>query len=117
MIDSMPGGLAIVCYALVYVLATARLTVLVAFDEITRPVREAAIRRLDPAKCSHRKLTYLLGGASDEGNGCPWCLSIWVGAGVVPAAWWWHDQLWLLLPALVLAASQVTGMIAGIGRG
>lgn len=101
----------------VYVLATARLTGLIAFDEITRPLREAATARLDPAKGWHRKLAYLLGGASDEGNGCPWCLSIWIAAAVAPLVWYHGNHPAVFIPAAALALSQLTGMIAGIGRG
>lgn len=101
----------------VYVLAVARLTGLVAFDEITRPLREAATNRLNPDKGWHRKLAYLLGGASDEGDGCPWCLSIWIAAAVAPLVWYHGDHPAVIIPALALAFSQLTGMIAGIGRG
>lgn len=117
MIDTMLGVLGVVGYCLVYALAIVRLTGLIALDEISRPLREAAIARLNPASRTHRSIAYLLGGANDQGDGCPWCLSVWVGAAVVPAAWLWHDRPWLLLPALVLAGSQITGMLAGVGRG
>lgn len=109
--------LEVVGYAVVYVLAVTRLTMLVAADEITAPLRHGLLSRLDVNRPVHRKLAYLAGGASDDGTGCPWCLSIWVAGILVPAAWWWYDSLWLLVPALVLAASQITGMISGIGRG
>lgn len=101
----------------VYVLATARLTGLLAFDEITRPVREGLVNRLDPHKGWHRKIAYLVGGATDEGDGCPWCLSIWIAAAVAPLVWFHGDAAWMIVPALALALSQLTGMIAGIGRG
>lgn len=117
MIDTMPGVLIGLGLALVYALAVTRLTVLLAYDEITRPLRQALTARLNPAVGWHRKLAYVLGGADDDNAGCPWCLSMWVAAVVVPAAWFWHGELWLLLPALILAASQLTGMTASIGRG
>lgn len=101
----------------VYVLAVARLTGLLAYDEITRPLREAAVRRLDPTRGWHRKVAYLLGGASDEGDGCPWCLSIWIAAAVAPLVWYHGDHPTVIIPAVALAFSQLTGMIAGIGRG
>lgn len=101
----------------VYVLAVARLTGLIAFDEITRPIREGLVRRLDPAKGWHRKVAYLVGGATDEGDGCPWCLSIWIAAAVAPLVWYHGDHPAVFVPAVALAFSQLTGMIAGIGRG
>ncbi len=101
----------------VYVLAVVRLTGLAAFDEITRPLREGAVKRLDPSKGWHRKLAYLLGGASDEGDGCPWCLSVWIAAAVAPLIVWQGHTLWVFVPALVFALSQVAGMFAGLRRG
>lgn len=101
----------------VYLLAVARLTGLLAFDEITRPIRESLVKRLNPTKGWHRKIAYLVGGASDEGDGCPWCLSLWIAAAVAPLVWWHGDSAFMIIPAAALALSQVTGMIAGIGRG
>lgn len=80
-------------------LATFRLTRLAVEDEITSPLREAVWKRYD---VSDTKIGYFLT--------CPWCVSIWVGAGVVvarrvaPAAW---EPV-----AAILAGSAVTGMIA-----
>ena len=94
--------------ALVYALAVARVTGLVTVDEITRPAREAILRRLNEHRRSHIALGYLIT--------CPWCASIWVAAGAVALALPWGTSLWLLAPALVLAASQVTGMVSDLGR-
>lgn len=38
---------------------------------------------------------------------CPWCMSIWVGAGVWAIGHWWS---WLIWPAAVVAAGS---MLAG----
>lgn len=112
MINNMP-----LWWWAVYALAVVRLTGLVAADEITRPIREALISRLDSRKGWHRKIAYLVGGATDDGQGCPWCLSLWIAAGVAPLVWYQGDQTWVILPAIALALSQITGMIASIGRG
>lgn len=101
----------------VYGLAVMRLTGLAAFDEITRPARERLISSFNPRLGAHRKLAYALGGAQDDGRGCPWCISVWVAAFVMPVAWWWGDHPAVAIPALALAASQVTGMLAGVNRG
>ncbi len=92
---------------LVYVLAVARVTGLIALDEITSPAREWLENHL-PANRLGVALEYLIT--------CPWCVSIWVGAATAPLLWWWGDHPALLIPALALAASQTTGMIAPIGR-
>lgn len=106
----------------VYALAVARLTGLVALDEITRPIREALVSRLDATRRTHRSLAYLLGGytGEEEGDGpdgCPWCLSIWVAAATAPVAWWWGDHPAAAVPMIALAVSQLAGMTASIGRG
>lgn len=94
-LDSDGGALALAVDAL----ATFRLTRLVVEDELTSPIREAVWKRYD---ASDTKIGYLLT--------CPWCVSIWVGVGVVaarriaPSAW---EPV-----AAVLAGSTVTGMIA-----
>ncbi len=93
---------------LVYALAVARVTGLVTVDEITRPVRDAILRRLDEHRRWHMALAYLVT--------CQWCASIWIAAVAVALALPWGTSPWLLAPALVLAASQVTGMASHLGR-
>ncbi len=113
MINSMPVWLWVVIYAL----AVARLTGLVAKDEITRPVREHLVSRLDTRKGWQRKIAYLVGGATDEAEGCPWCLSIWIAFPAVAVIWNFGGNPWVGGAALALALSQLTGMTASIGRG
>lgn len=113
MINNMPVWL----WWVVVALAVTRLTGLVAKDEITRPVREWLISRLDTRKGWHRKVAYLVGGATDDGDGCPWCLSIWISVPVAPLVWYAGTTPWVIIPAIALALSQITGMIASIGRG
>jgi Protein of unknown function (DUF1360) len=43
---------------------------------------------------------------------CPWCMSIWVGAGAALLAWFAGRSPWLLVPALALAFSYVTGWLS-----
>jgi hypothetical protein len=112
MINTMPDW-----WWAVYALAVIRLTGLLAFDTITEPIRKALVDRLDPGKGWHRKIAYMVGGASDEGDGCPWCLSIYIAAAVAPLAWYAGDHPAVAIPAFALAFSQLAGMAAGIGRG
>lgn len=56
---------------IVDVLATHRLTRLVVDDEVTEPVRQAVLSRSD--------------GFWADLIGCRWCVSVWVGFGVVAA--------------------------------
>lgn len=92
---------------LVYALAVARLTGLIAADEISRPARVWLVEHL-PQWRVMITAEYLLT--------CFWCVSMWVAAGVVAAAWHWGYRAWLLGPALVLALSQIAGMTSALGR-
>jgi len=91
----------------VYALAVARLTGLITADEISRPARDWVIANLPPYPV-FIPVEYLLT--------CPWCVSIWVGAATVLMAWRWGGAPWLLGVALVLAMSQIAGMLAPLGR-
>lgn len=93
----------------VYALAVARVTGLIVSDTITEPVRDRVLLWLDDAPGSVGEwLGYLIT--------CPWCAGMWISLAAAPAVWWFGDRPWMLIPALALAFSQVTGMIAGIGR-
>jgi len=109
----MPLALTLVLYTL----AVARLTTIITTDEISRPARQALVRRFDPFNRLHRWIVYLLGDADDQtANGCPWCVSIWVGLLSAPLIVTVPTSPYLLVPVIGLAASQVTGMISRIGR-
>lgn len=47
---------------------------------------------------------------------CPWCVSIYVGAVAAPLVYFLGSSPWLLVPALALAFSYVTGFFAQIGE-
>ena len=44
--------------------------------------------------------------------GCPWCVSVWVGAAVVATAYAADGARWWEAPALALTASAGTGLLA-----
>jgi hypothetical protein len=100
-----------------YALAATRLTGLITTDEITRPIREKLVNRFDSDRRAHRWVAYLIGGADDQADGCPWCASIWVGAITAPIIYLWYDLPAVVIVLLALAVSQTTGMIHNIGRG
>lgn len=85
-------------------LAVARLTRLVAKDELTREVRDAVLDMIEPDPARPKKLAYLLQ--------CPWCVSPYVGVFVVlarrafPRAWG--------AIATVLAFSEVAGFLGSV---
>lgn len=92
----------------IYTLAAARLTGLITDDDITSTARDAVLQRLPDTR---------LGRALADLITCQWCVSIWMSALIAPVAWWWSDRPWFAVPALVLAMSQVTGMLSTLGRG
>lgn len=113
----------------VYALAVARTTRMITADKIfERPRRAwivAAWRRAhswtkqEPTVEERRKaLAMVMSNHADRPPllaylvVCPWCVSTWTGAVVAPLAWYWGDRPWLLLPALALAFSHVTGFLA-----
>lgn len=101
---------------ILYMLAVARLTTLITHDEITRPAREWLIQRFDATRRIHRLLVYLLGEPDGDAVGCPWCVSIWVGALTAPTLWAWSNRPWFMVALIALAVSQTSGMIYNFGR-
>lgn len=93
----------------VLTLAVARVTGLVVSDSITEPLRDRLLVWLDdrPATAGSWVATLIT---------CPWCAGMWVSLAAAPLAIWLLGLSWLLVLPLALAFSQVTGMIAGIGR-
>lgn len=84
---------------LLAVLATARLTRLVTDDAILDRPRDAIYRRSPDGA-----LAYFVS--------CPWCVSMWLGAGVAAAVYWRGDEPWVQVPLIALAASHITGLLA-----
>jgi hypothetical protein len=116
-------------FLLVYVLAVARVVRFVTSDEIFRSLRNWIIGqgylrahpwvRTDPdnkkpgdggrlAKSVHTGPPPLLSYMVI----CPWCVSIYLGAGAAPLVWFYGSSPWLLVPALALAGSYVIGFLA-----
>lgn len=94
---------------LVYALAVARVTGLIVADSITEPARDALIGWLDDRPAT-------LGSFIAALIQCPWCAGMWISLAAAPLVWYWGDTPVMLIPALALAFSQVTGMISNVGR-
>lgn len=94
---------------LIYTLAVARVTGLITLDAITDDARGAVIAWLDD-----RPKT--LGSYLATLIECPWCAGMWVALVASPMVWFWGDSPVMLIPAVALAFSQVTGMISNLGR-
>lgn len=126
----------------VYALAVARVTRLITEDRITEAPRRWLAIRLWAPKMYLSEVTVRWPHASttraeirdgrralaairlDDGAEmplsvylltCPWCASIYVAAAAAPVAYWWGERPWVLVPALALAFSYVTGLLAKIG--
>jgi hypothetical protein len=94
---------------IVYALAVARFTGLVTLDTITEPIRDRIIVALDDTPGS--------GGAwLAKLVTCPWCASVWISAVAAPVVWNLGHSPWLLVPALGLAFSFVSGATSNLGR-
>lgn len=128
----------------VYVLAVARVTRLITEDKLTEGPRRRlsvwlwarTIRADEAAQRMRSDAVRLLGRTLDEARrfmayerldggaepplsvylvSCPWCASIYVAAVAAPVAYWWGSEPWFLVPALALAFSHLTGLLAKIG--
>lgn len=88
--------------AVLAALAVYRLTRLVTADSIWERTRERLLTWPDPGFWRRKLRT---------GVECPWCVSMWLGAAVVVAAY--HvPGAWFDGPALVLACSAAAGLLA-----
>lgn len=94
---------------LIYALAVARVTGLVVADTITEPIRDRIIGWLDDTPGSAGEWFASL-------ITCPWCAGMWISLVAAPLVWFWGDSPVMLIPALALAFSQVTGATANLGR-
>lgn len=93
----------------IYALAVARVTGLITIDAITEDARDAVIGWLDdrPKTLGNYLATLIQ---------CPWCSGMWLALIGSPMVWFWGDSPVMLVPAIALAFSQVTGMISNLGR-
>lgn len=101
---------------LLWALAAARITGLIALDELTAPIRRGIVSRFDPQRRLHRALMYAVGGFDDAGHGCPWCIGVWVAAATAPAvAYGWHIAA-VQWATAALAVAQAIGATWTWGR-
>lgn len=89
--------------------ATLRLTRLIYADTITFPFRDWLASKNPPGAKPTRTTRFFR--FVEDMVSCPWCLSVWVGCAVAPLAWFLGPTLWFVIPALMLTASQVAGMV------
>lgn len=88
----------------VYLLAFARLVVLITSDYITEPPRDRLVTALRDRE--HFRLSYMVL--------CPWCVSIWLAIPAAPIIYAYGHHWWLFVPALVLALSAAAGALARV---
>lgn len=82
--------------------AVARLTRLIVDDQITIGFRRWVLQKWGDESWQSYLMT------------CPWCMSIWVGAPIMPVAVIWPNQ-WIIAALAVPAASMVTGLLLDKG--
>ena len=97
----MPGSFS---FLTIYLLAFARLIVLLTRDTITEVPRDALATALKQR--GHNSLAYLVL--------CPWCISIWLAIPAAPIIYAYGHHWWLFVPALVLALSGAAGALARV---
>ena len=88
-------------WLLVYALAAARLTRLVARDAILDRPREWITARTDNTRAA--LVGYLVN--------CGWCVGVWVGTAAALALALGHGSPWIEWPIIALAFAQVAGML------
>jgi hypothetical protein len=98
---AMPGSS--VLYA-TYLLAFARLVILLTKDTITERRRDTLAGALKER--GHDSLAYLVL--------CPWCISIWLAIPAAPIIYAYGNSPWLFVPALGLALSAAAGALARV---
>jgi hypothetical protein len=96
-------------YLLIYALAVARVTGLIVADSLTEAARDNVIGWLDDRPQTLGAYLAIL-------ITCPWCAGMWVALIASPLVWFHGDNPVMLIPAVALAFSQVTGMTHNLGR-
>ena len=107
--------------AVVFALAVARVTRFITADKLSEKIRLRIVWRLWLRRAGgDEELARLqIGNKRPEPMlayllTCPWCASIYVGAVAAPVCWAWGDTPYAFIPALWLAFSHVTGLLAKI---
>jgi hypothetical protein len=98
---AMPGSTA---FYLIYLLAFARIVVLLTSDTLTEVPRDRFVTALKERH--HNSLAYLFL--------CPWCLSVWLAIPAAPIIYAYGNSPWLFVPALGLALSAAAGALARV---
>lgn len=80
------------------VLLIMRVTRLIVADAILDPVRVRLLLKLG----EESRIMYLLT--------CSWCMSVWVGAGISAAAYWYGNERWWTIMCMAGAASWFAGI-------
>jgi hypothetical protein len=128
----MPGSSFV--YA-VYLMAFARLIVLLTVDVITARPRDAVVEAVKEhgaraalnvaifAAANYLHLRFPCFAVPDTRRGrpllaymllCPWCLSVWLAIPAAPIIYAYGDSPWLFVPALGLALSAAAGALARV---
>lgn len=92
----------------VFALAVARITLIIVDDDILERPRRAIVKKFAPGEKDEHPIATLVT--------CPWCMSVWVGCALAPLVYYHYGHPLVYMGGLALAASQVTGMIASVGR-
>lgn len=100
----MPGSSFLIY--LVYLLAFARVTLLITSDMITERPRTRVVEAIQERRGKSSLFAYMLL--------CPWCVSIWLAIPAAPIIYAYGHSPWLFVPALALALSAAAGALARV---
>lgn len=104
---------------MLYALATARITLLIAKDNLFDEPRSWVLRKLEPLDDDYeplpgtplwrRKLAYLVT--------CIWCVPVWVASCITYPLWYWHrDNPAAMAFITILALAMAASLLAKVGR-
>jgi hypothetical protein len=88
---------------IVAMLAVARLSMLIVDDQLLLKFRQRVIKRWGPDSLPSY---FVL---------CPWCVSVWFAAPIMPVAVLWPNR-WVLAALAIPAASLVAGFLAKLRK-
>lgn len=80
------------------IFAVARVTRLIVDDKISLPIRQWVL-----AKSGEDGWFFYL-------VSCPWCMGVWIAAGMTTVTYLWHSTIWSAILTF-LAVAQIASMI------
>lgn len=84
---------------IVLTFAVARVTRLIVDDKISLPIRQWVLQRSG----EDGWLFYLVS--------CPWCMGVWIAAGMTTVTYLWHSKIWAIVLSFLAVAQVASGLL------